>query len=131
MSNTANLPLERQALDIAYQTRQSILSEDTKLSVILRRCLTIAQLLHREEENRWIRLESEGYQKAYRSLAEELQKLPDYRIVRVLFRDIYGQPIPIYDQKAAEMLEKYPIDISIGEIEKSPEGLKIQGHIIR
>jgi hypothetical protein len=48
------------ALQLAFETQAAILSDTLNVSTILRRCLTICQLLDREDKNKWIKIELNG-----------------------------------------------------------------------
>ena len=89
---------------------------------LLRKCLTICQMLKREVE--WIKLELFGYGKS--KTHEELKGIvPSYRRVRLLFKDVYGQPIFLMPELS--FLADYPLELSISQIEENRHGLYIAG----
>jgi len=77
------LSSREQILRLAYDARFDALSTYMSVTSLLRKCLTICQMLGRDVE--WIKLELYGYGKSKTS--EELKKLvPSYRRVRLLFK---------------------------------------------
>jgi hypothetical protein len=121
---------ESQALTLAYKARESLLSASPPVSAILRMCRTISQLLQIDQENRWISLELDGYVREHQSQEQLYQEVPPYRRVRLIFRDDYGNMVPIVDPRL-EFIERYPIGNPVGELENNTKGLKVVGGIIR
>jgi len=115
-------------LELSLETQALILSDTTTTSSILRRCLTICKMLNREDENKWIRDELNGYGREHITFGELDKIVPEYRKVIVMYLDQYNRPIIIDNEKLAKLFQHHPIGEPISELEESvTEGLYIYG----
>ena len=117
------MSIREQVIKLAHDVRFDALTFTyTNVSSLLRKCLTICQMLKREVE--WIKLELYGYGQS-KTYGELKGIVPSYRRVRLLFKDIYGQPIFLTPELS--FLADYPLELSISQIEENKYGLHIAG----
>lgn len=122
-----SLSRRERALELALETQREILSDTINGSSVLRRCLTICQILDEVKKDSWINLELNGYPEHDVSLGELEKTIPNYRKIRLMYYDTYNQPIFIGNKELAEILQSYPLTNSIGELEANINGLQLYG----
>jgi hypothetical protein len=120
----------QQALDLAYTVRDSLHASNPTVTANLRSCKTICKLLGIEGENEWIDKELDGYSRPQQSQVQLYEEVPSYRRVRVIYRDDYGQVVPVADSKL-EFIERFALASPVGELESNTGGLKVMGGLIR
>jgi hypothetical protein len=103
----------KQILQLALEIRVGAQDSILKVSSLLRRCLTICQILKRDVE--WIKLELNGYKDRWETVGELQKNAPSYRNVRLLYKDVYGKPIMVKDN--LRFITEYTVFHSIGQIE--------------
>lgn len=116
------MPSREQIVALAYEARKEALQDDSSASSLLRKCYTICQLMKRDVE--WIKLELFGYDK-WETMGELKDHVPLYRRVRLLYRDIYGNPVFLEPRLGS--LADHAVGESIGQIESSMNGMYIAG----
>ena len=114
--------MREQIVKLAYEARKEAFKADSSVSSLLRKCLTICQMLNREIE--WIKLELYGYNK-WKTIGELMDHVPKYRRVRLLYRDIYGNPAFLPSKLSS--IAKYAVALSIAQIEGIEKGMYIRG----
>lgn len=120
--------MKTRALRLCLRAQAAILSDTEKVSSILRKCLTICQILGRENENEWIRLELNGYGQENTTIGELEKIVPDYRKVSMMYYDAYNKPILFRDEEVAKIFQSHSVAESISELEDSvTQGLYIYG----
>jgi hypothetical protein len=120
-----NFTNQQQALKLAKETLTELFKETSDTASIMRRCLTISTLLGDEQEAKWIKGELEGY-KAQMPFSELQKIVPEYRKVRVTFKDYFGRPIVIPPQLS--IIQDEVVTQTIGEIDACLEnGLTFLG----
>jgi predicted nucleotide-binding protein len=107
-----------EALKLAKEVRTSL--SNTKISVgsLLRKCHRISKLLGKEEQNKWITLELNGYSQKYPTIKDLEGHLPDYRRAPCQHLDERGNPILLGDDRISDLIGMYPIVASIFQLEK-------------
>jgi hypothetical protein len=116
----------KQILQLAYEVRISAINSIENVTTLLRKCLTICQMLKRDVE--WIKLELYGYGDKWKTMEEALENAPIYRQTHLLYKDFYGKPVLIEDKLS--FVTKYAIVNSISQIESEKySGLTIVGGI--
>jgi len=107
---------------LAYEARKEAFRDDSSVGSLLRKCYTICEMMKRDVE--WVRLELFGYDK-WKTMGELRDHVPRYRRVRLLYRDIYGNPV--FLEPKLSHLADYAVKESIGQIESSIDGMYIAG----
>jgi hypothetical protein len=117
-------PLTNEAVvRIAFDTLSELYKNEANTSSILRRCLTIANLLGAAVDKKWISSELNGYDSSEK-LSDLQKQLPDYRLVRLLYKDHYGRLITFPQQLS--FFQDDVVTQGIGEVEAAArEGVTI------
>ena len=89
---TRNSSTNEAVKKIAFDTLSELYKNESSTSSILRRCLTIANLLGDDVDKKWISSELNGYDSSGK-FSDVQKQLPDYRLVRLLYKDPYGRLI--------------------------------------
>ena len=115
----------KQVLQIAYEVRVGAINSIGDVSTLLRKCLTICNMLRREVE--WINLElNRYYGDKYKTLGEAWDNIPKYRQTRLLYKDAWGRPALVEDN--LHFLTKHAVLLSINQIEgQQYTGIKMLG----
>jgi hypothetical protein len=115
----------KQALQLAYEVRVNAINSILDVSTLLRKCLTICNMLRREVE--WINLELYGYYgDKWKMLGEAWNNVPKYRQTRLLYKDAWGRPILVQDK--LHFLTKHAVLLPISQIENEKyRGIKMLG----
>ena len=79
-------------------------------------------MLNREVE--WIKLELHGYRK-WKTVKELMAHAPKYRKVRLLYKDMHDNPV--FLESKLSFLTDSALELPIGQIESSINGLRIAG----
>lgn len=113
-----------EALKIAREMRDKILSDSIAVSSALRACWTICTLLKQEREYEWISLELNGYYSTFPTVRDLEKILPEYRKARCLYFDEFGCPVRVAENLS--FLEEFPLGQSVAELENfEKDGLHV------
>jgi hypothetical protein len=107
-----------EALKLAQDTRDRLLTGFVETTTALRVCWTICSLLERERENEWMHSELNGYF-SFKTEKEMEGALPEYRKTQCIYLDRFNRPIVV--EERLSFLEEYPSGEPIAELEKCAE----------
>ena len=90
------MSLKEQILKMAYEVQLGAINSIGDTSNLLRKCLTICQMMKREVE--WIKLELYGYADKWKTNGELMENAPKYRKTKLLFKDVHNRAILVADE---------------------------------
>lgn len=119
---TTDLSRKENALKLAMEAQKEILTNASTASSVLRKCLTICQLLNVIDEREWIKLELNGYHEKYETIGDLEKGVPESRkAAKVLYYDEYNRPILIDDERLIELTQSMALGLPISELERGVE----------
>ena len=108
---------QKEALELAKDTRRQIFENNQPLHILLLNCQTICRYLAISDENQWIEEELNGYRGKYTTRGEQWDKIPEYRKAKLIFfvqkNTISSLPFEIQD-----IFAKNPLREPLFELEE-------------